>query len=80
MNLSDIYALIARDYYAREEARKNGIIVVRQAKVREHEIVVQPHFQKNSLNFKFQTGLPYAGRTMRDIEIALNCTSNVSYL
>ena len=79
MNLSDIYALIARDYYAREEARKNGIIVVRQAKVREHEIVVQRHFQKNTLNSKFQIGLPYAGRTMRDIEIGLNCTKNVSY-
>jgi hypothetical protein len=79
MNLSDIYALIARDYYAREEARKNGIIVVRQAKVRELEIVVQPHFQKNTLNSKFQIGLPYAGRTMRDIEIGLNCTKNVSY-
>ena len=79
MNLSDIYALIARDYYAREEAHKNGIIVVRQAKVREHEIVVQPHFQKNTLNSKFQIGLPYAGRTMRDIEIGLNCTKNVSY-
>jgi len=79
MNLSDVCALIAKDYYAREEARKNGIIVVRQAKVREHEIVVQPHFQKNSLNFKFQIGLPYAGRTMRDIEIGLNCTKNVSY-
>ena len=79
MNLSNIYELIAREYYAREEARKKGIIVVRQAKVREHEIVVQPHFQKNSLNFKFQIGLPYAGRTMRDIEIGLNCTKNVSY-
>ena len=79
MNLSDVYALIAKDYDAREEARKNGIIVVRQAKVRDHEIVVQPHFQKNSLNFKFQIGLPYAGRTMRDIEIGLNCTKNVSY-
>ena len=79
MNLN-IYELIAIEHYDREESSKKGIIVVKKAQVREHEIVVQPHFQKNSLNFKFQIGLPYAGRTMRDIEIGLNCTKNVLYI
>ena len=78
MELLDLFTQIAKDHYAREEARKNSIIV-RKATVREHEIVVQPHFQKNNLNSKFYIGLPYAGSTMRDIEIGLNCTKNVSY-
>jgi len=74
-----LFTYKSKGQLAYEEAHKNDI-KVKKAKVGEHEIVVQPHFKKNSLNFKFQTGLPYAGRTMRDIEIALNCTSNVSYL
>lgn len=46
MNTTDIYALIAREYYARKEASRNNMIV-RQPKVGEHELVVKPHFETN---------------------------------
>lgn len=77
MNTTDIYALIAREYYARKEASRNNMIV-RQPKVGEHELVVKPHFETN-LNRRIQIALPYSRISVLDFEMGLGFTKNISY-
>ncbi len=62
---------------AYKAAHMNQLKVVK-AKVREHELVVKPHFDTN-LNRKIDIALPNNGLSVRDFEIGLGFTKNISY-
>ena len=61
---------------AYKAAHMNELKVVKP-KVGEHELVVTPHFDTN-LNRKIDIALPNNGLSVRDFEIGLGFTKNIS--